>query len=171
MKKRTRKWAFVSQEAARLAGLGLSPREIAERLGVDKSSVTRWMKAGKLERRPPSLAPGATQPKQSPAEWAASVREAYDLDATDDQLVTIAETALALSLDRNVAAHVRMTAAGRFQAIVRQLALVARAADKDAAPEKSPAPSTPEPARAARGPERIIRRPGGDPRKLLMAIK
>jgi plasmid maintenance system antidote protein VapI len=125
--RRTRKWAFVAQEAIRLAALGLAPSEIAKRLGVNKSTVTRWIASGKLTRAAPPRAPDLSpHVHKSPDEWAAAVREAYDLDATDDQLVVLAETALRLSLDLKLTAAVRMTAAGRFQALVKQLALIAR---------------------------------------------
>lgn len=129
--KRTRKWAFVEQEATRLAGLGLASREIAQRLGVAKSTVTRWIAAGKLTRRAPVPLPSGAQ---SPAAWAASVRSDYALDASDSQLVTLAQRALELALDPTVAPPVQLNAAGRFQALVRQLALVTRLADTAPAP-------------------------------------
>lgn len=167
MGKRTRKWSFVAQEATRLAALGQSPREIALRLGVDKSTVTRWMQAGKLTR--PAVAPRShplvAQAGQTPAEWSAAVRKDYDLDATDEQLVALAEGALGLSLDASVAPHVRMNASGRFQAIVRQLSLVTRGAA---------AIAPPAPVSAATQPKRQnprVSRPSGDPRTLLQAVK
>jgi len=156
--KRTRKWAYVEQEAKRLANLGLQPRDIAKRLGVTKT-VNRWMAMGKLERRPSTQAARVAGSGKSPGEWAATVRKDFALDATDEQLVTLAETALAMSLDPSMAAHVRMGAAGRFQAIVRQLALVARKADEQA-PKDEP-----------RAPVVVARRSGADPRALLMAVK
>ena len=171
--RRTRKWAYVAQEATRLVALGLSEREVAKRLGVSKSTVTRWKAAGKLPRtaQAPAAAPseaGGGRPKQTPQEWAAAVREAYDLDATDEQLVSLAELALALSLDATIAAHVRMTAAGRFQAVVRQLALVARGAESE---HQAPASSQPAAAEAPSRKNPMVRRPAGDPRKLLMVVK
>lgn len=162
--KRTRKWAYVAQEAARLATLGLAPKEIAKRLGVNRSSVTRWMAAGKLGGKAPTKPVKPATKRKTPASWAAAVRKDYSLDETDDQLVTLAEQALAMSLDPNTPANVRMTAAGRFQAIVRQLALVARGAES-AAPqgEAQPAPVVetprPEPVRRA------------DPRTLMLVAK
>lgn len=154
--KRTRKWAFVEQEATRLAGLGLAPREIARRLGVAKSTVTRWIASGKLARRDPVPQPTA---QQSPGEWAASVRHDYALDATDAQLVTLAQRALELSLDPTVALPVQLHAAGRFQAIVRQLALVTRLGE--ATTSAPPAPVRPPVPRTDRA----------DPRTLLMVVK
>lgn len=171
--KRTRKWSFVAQEATRLADLGLSALEIGRRLGVNKSTVTRWMAQGKIARTRSTKRAGSsptppegTRPTKSPEDWAKSVREDYALDATDEQLVTLGEEALRLSLNLTVAPHVRMTAAGRFQAIVRQLALVTRGDRQPAQPETPAVPSAPEkPVR------QVVRRSGGDPRKLLMAVK
>lgn len=170
--RRTRKWAFVAQEATRLAELGLSPSEIARRLEVSRSTVTRWKAAGKFPKMGTTAAE-STQPAVStaktPAEWAKAVREAYALDATDEQLVTVAETALALSLDVHVGPSARMTAAGRFQALVRQLGLVARGG------EAHQAPASPGPVAAASPASRknpTVRRPAGDPRAaILRAVK
>jgi len=173
--KRTRKWGFVRQEAARLADLGLAPSLIAKRLGVDKSSVTRWIAAGKLKaptkrtRRfpsPPASGAEVARNPKSPAEWAAAVRAEYQLDATDDQLVTLGESALLLSRDMDAKAHVRLAAAARFQAIAKQLALVARVeAGVEAPPEPVQAPE--QPARPRPVPQRRL---SGDPRALLQVV-
>ena len=159
---RTKKWEFVRQEAQRLAALGLLASEIALRLQVHKSTVGRWIEAGQLTLSKPPLA-NPVRAKQSPEEWAAAVREAYQLDATDEQLVTLAQQALGVSLDPNVSPSVQMTAAGRFQTLVRQLDLPARAA------EQEHADLTKEPERPRNPP--VARRPGFDPRGLLAAAK
>jgi transcriptional regulator with XRE-family HTH domain len=140
--KRTRKWTFVAQEATRLTELGLSPREIAQRLGLSKSTVTRWIAAGKL------IKPAVTaqeQPwdllgSQTAVEWAAIVRKDYALDATDDQLVSLAEAALTAARDPQTDVRLALVAMGRFQAIVKQLALVPRLVveEPDAAAEPAP---------------------------------
>lgn len=159
--KRTRKWAYVAQEAKRLAGLGLSSAEIAERLELSRRTVYRWMKVGKLPDTGRSAPSVGVMPEglsgSSPGEWAAAVRRTYGLDATDDQLVALAETALTTARNPNIAAPLRLSAMGRFQALVKQLALVARAGEE--APAK---PEPPAPARAART---------TDPRIHLMAVK
>ncbi len=162
--RRTRKWAFVAQEAARLAGLGLSPKDIATRLDVNKSTVTRWMATGKLCKSKHESPPPAPR-RQKPIEWAAAVRKGYDLDATDEQLVTLAEAALTVSRDLTVPPQIRLTAAGRFQALVRQLSLVARRADKKTPGETAP-PAAEE---SKKNPP--VRRPTGDPRRFLQAVK
>lgn len=156
----------MAQEARRFADLGLKPLEIATRLGINKSTVTRWMAAGKLTRTtgvvsakvtPPEL----LKPDVTPREWSEAVRREYDLNATDAQLVTLAEGALAVSLDLTVTPQVRMTASGRFQSLVRQLALVARGAEK--------VPDVPNTAPAAVAP-RALRPVGADPRVRLMSV-
>jgi len=163
--RRTRKWSFVAQEAARLAGLGLSPLEIAKRLDVNKSTVTRWMAAGKLTKVARTSPPKPGR-RQKPVEWAAAVRKGYDLDATDEQLVTLAADALEMSKKATVPPQVRLAAAGRFQALVRQLALVARRADK--VPTDAPAPAAVA-AESKKHPP--VKRPAGDPRRFLTAVK
>lgn len=150
-----------------MADLGVSPIEIGKRLNVRRSTVTRWMAAGKLNdtrRKGSRKGPYKPYPHpgkvRSPAEWARTVREAYDLDATDDQLVDLAESSLSVARDENQDARVRLAAAGRFQAIVKQLALVARAAE-----------AAPEPVAAAAVTPSPIRRVGPDPRTRLQAVK
>lgn len=161
--RRTRKWSYVAQEAQRLADLRLSPLEIAKRLEVSKSTVTRWIASGKL-------APGAGGPKvaakvvassegKTPSQWATAVRQAYDLDATDEQLVWQAEETLLMVRDPGTPAALRLQAMGRFQAIVKQLSLVARAAD----------------AKQPEVPKRKVFQPpartGTDPRGILTEVK
>jgi hypothetical protein len=166
--KLTRKWEFVAQEAARLAGLGLSPREIGKRIGVNRSSVTRWIQKGKLEK--PNVAPkpkpeqrAALIVSQNPdaAKWATTVRKDFGLSATDERLVMLGVLALETAHDVNLKANVRMTAAGRFQAIVKQLALTSRGAEAAPVEPEKPEPQRYEP----------VQRTGTDPRKLLMAVK
>ena len=168
--KRTRKWAFVSQEAARLAALGLKPSEIAARLGLNKSTVTRWMAAGKLERHEkpaagsPRVLEGTVWRDQTPAEWAAAVREDYDLSVTDDQLVTLAQNSLVMSRDATVSANLRMTATRTFQGLVRQIGLETRSVVD--VPDVTPKPEAPEEP-ISRPATPLFRKPGTDPRFLL----
>jgi transposase-like protein len=160
--RRTRKWAYVAQEAQRLASVGASPLEIATQLGLNKSTVTRWIKSGRLQR-PEG---GGTLPSagvKTPAEWAAAVREEFQLDATDDQLVSMAEEALTIARG-TAGVHARLAAMGRFQTLTRQLALVSR--HGQLAPAATPEPKAPE---RPRNP--AVTRAGGDPRRLLTAVK
>jgi hypothetical protein len=159
--KRTRKWAFVAQEALRLAALGLSPYAIAKRLDLSPSTVTRWKHAGKLGQPKGKRAKRGKAPTD-PAKWAAEVRQAYALDVTDDELVTLGERALVASYDPLVPLSTQLAAMGRFQAIAKQLNLVARSAEQapPAEPEKKVEP-----------PRRMVRAGGVDPRNVLQAVK
>ncbi len=168
--RRTRKWSFVQQEAQRLADIRLSPLEISRRLGVNKSTVTRWIKAGKLGsvRKPASMAAAklekeAQDGKKTAAQWAAAVRKEYALDVTDDQMVSMAESALLVIRDPTSAPQLRLQAMGRFQAIVKQLALVSKATDTG----KPDAETRPAARRAVNPP---VRRSSVDPRSILSAV-
>lgn len=158
--RRTRKWSYVAQEATRLADLGLTPVEIAKRLEVGRNTVQRWMAAGKLTDTR-QKAKGRSVVPRSAAEWAAAVRATYALDATDEELVTMGEVALRKVHDPRESSQVQLNAMGRYIAIVKQLALVARAAEA----------TTPAPVEEPKKPAARVRRPGVDPRNLLMAVK
>ena len=140
--RRTRKWAYVQQEASRLAELGLAPPEIAARLELNPSTVQRWMQQGKLvDTRGKGKAQVVVPPasgEEAHGAWAVAVRAAYALDATDEELVNLAQAALTLAQDRHYDAPVRLSAMRTFQGLVKQLALVAKL--KDDQPEKPPAP-------------------------------
>lgn len=157
--RRTRKWAYVAQEAGRLAELGLSPKTIAARLSVSHSTVTRWMTVGKLKntrRSRPGEGDVAPVSDRHPVEgWAIAMRQAYALDASDEELVTLGETALRLAYDTREPTATRLTAMARFQAVVKQLNLIARRGDELPAPD-------PEPRKAAPATPRV------DPRRVLI---
>jgi len=143
----------------------LTQTEAAKRLGVNLSTIWRWIKAGKVT--PPrhwhtaSAAGSAGEaaallPGQSPDEWASSVRAGRELSATDHRLVDLATEALIVALDKKTHSSTRLQAMGRFQLLVRQLRLEAGpVADQVPTPTRAPAP----------------RRTGTDPRALLMAVK
>lgn len=163
MMRRTRKWAYVAQEATRLANLGLAPGAIATRLEVQATTVTRWMAAGKLaDTRRGTAAPGrstATVPP-SPNDWGAAVRTTYALNATDEELVQMGEAALRMVHDRHAKPSAQLNAMGRFVAIVKQLALPARAAEAAPAPVEAPKAAPP-----------VRQRVGADPRMVLQVVK
>lgn len=161
--KRTRKWAFVGQEAQRLASLGMSYSEIGRRLGVRQSTVSRWMSSGKLTRTKASGKRQAGIGVKAPAQWAASVRDAYALDATDEQLVTAGQQALELAYNMAETPPTRLNAMGRFQSIVKQLSL--GLSDRRAAQPEA------EAQKPAQAPRSVPVRAGGDPRRLLQAVK
>ena len=126
------------------------------------------MAAGKLpdtRRGAPSKSSGI-RPK-SAAEWAAAVRATFALDATDEELVTMGEAALRIVHDPRETRPVQLNAMGRFLAIVKQLALVAPAADAEveSAPVEVDAAQPPAPA------TRVAARQRTDPRNFLQAVK
>lgn len=134
----------------------------AKALGVDRSTLHRWMEAGKIAR-PRSMPPPANpdDPKfAAPADaasWAEGVTRAYALSATDRELVALAEEALRLAKKPDEAIRSRLAAMAEYRQLVRQLNL-------DAATPAQTQPAT-VPARSP------VRRGGGDPRALLMAVK
>lgn len=168
--RRTRKWSFVAQDAERLAALGLTEREIARRLGVAKSTITRAKARGDLPKVVVSnerLASETVNPpaRLEPAAWAKSVRDEYQLDTTDDALVTLAEAALSLSRDMTATVREQLAGSQRFQAIVRQLNLPGRrlAELADQVPVAVNATRTENPP--------VRRRSTADPRKGMALVK
>jgi len=124
---RTRKWSHVGPAAQRLAALGLSPTAIAGELGLDRSTVQRWMAAGKIEdtrtSRPGDPASPLAAAAELPAlEWAPAIRAAYTLDQTDTKLVDLADLALSVAQNAKELPSIRLAAAGRFQSLVKHLA-------------------------------------------------
>jgi hypothetical protein len=113
----------------------------AQRLGADRRSLSRWVREGKIPplacRRRPRLAvappapdlggaglePPKPQVPLTPEQWAQDIRRRYDLDVTEQQLVTLAAAALALALDPSTTPATALAAAGRYQQLVRQLNL------------------------------------------------
>lgn len=69
-------------------------------------------------------------------EWAAAIRAAYTLDATDAKLVTLADLALSVAQNAAELPSIRLAAAGRFQSLIKQLATRIRstADERPAAP-------------------------------------
>lgn len=148
---RTRRWTHVAQEARRLADLGMTPLQIADRTGVNRSSVQRWMATGKLRDTRRTLPDTAiVTPSSSghsvPMAWGAVMRATYALDASDEQLVQLAERALAFAADATETTARRLSAMTRFQAIVKQLRLVTRQVEDPVAPPvvvEAPPPPVP----------------------------
>lgn len=160
--KRTRKWAFIGQEAQRLFGLGMSLSEIGRQLDVQQSTVSRWVSSGKLTKPKAGkrVASKGTPPK-APAQWAASVRETYALDPTDEQLVTTAQQALEVAYNMAEGPTTRLSAMGRFQSVVKQLAL--------GLSDRKTATETEQVVAVSRVP--MAGRVGSDPRSFLQVVK
>jgi ribosomal protein S14 len=104
--------------------------------------------------------PGRPGKPPGPAQWAKDVRKDYQLDATDEQLVLAGQFALRVANDLTEKAITRLNASGRFQSIVRQLAL-GRSVARERAEKATPVAPAPRPRQV---------RTGGDPRGLLHAV-
>lgn len=159
--KRTRRWEFVKQDAIRLATLGLSDLEIGQRLDLNRATVYRWRKAGKLtvESASPVGRLGVERLDQTPAQWAANVRAEFDLDATDDQILRMAEAVAVIARDPHADAKLRLAAMREFRGAVKQLALVTRATQ----PADAPTPEAPK-----RQTFQAPKRTGTDPRAMFV---
>ena len=99
----------------------------ADALGVNRSSVTRWISSGLVprpggQRASKRKGPVVAGPRQSPAAWARGVRRAYTLTGTEQQLVDLAVSALSLARDETARPADRLAAMSRFQSLTRQLA-------------------------------------------------
>jgi hypothetical protein len=120
VKKRTWRLRALPGDVSGVVSAASSYKAAAAALGVDKSTVFRWVKAGQVP------APGGkhhvTVPPV-PEGWASAIRGAYDLDATETELVRMAETALALAGDLSLKPTDRLAAMARFQRLVVQLDL------------------------------------------------
>ena len=118
--KKTWRLRSMSGEVADVMRSASSLGAVATVLGVNKSTVFRWLRAGKI---PPLGGRRRGRVPLVPENWAASVKRAYDLDATELVLVELAEEALTLARDKNSAPAIRLQAMARFAALVRQLDL------------------------------------------------
>lgn len=156
--KRTHKLKGL-KNVAEVVAASRSLSEAAQKLGVNRSSLHRWMQAGKVPKPEPKtgVAAGA-EPDQDPAEWARLVRDLGELDPTRSMLLDLAVAALKMSRDTDCRPETRLSAMGRYQQLVRQLNLDTGAS----VPAKPVAPAVPT---------RVIARGGGDPRAILMAVK
>jgi len=122
--KKTWRWGSVMGRAADVMRTAPSLSAAAAVLQVDRQTVHRWVKAGKIP--PPG---GGRQPLPrvlevpASAAWGDRIRALYALSVTDLELVPLAETALALARDESLKASERLAAMARFQSLVRQLHL------------------------------------------------
>jgi hypothetical protein len=123
--KRTHKLRGLANVAGIIAAAP-SIQAAARQLGVDRSTVHRWIASGKAPRPSVRLRPslsGGAGPRQSPEAWARVVRRAYALSATESALLDLAVRALAMARDDSAKAETRLAAMGRYQQLVRQLNL------------------------------------------------
>lgn len=126
--KKTWRFGTLQGDAADVMRSASSLGAAATRLGVDKSTVFRWVKSGKVP--PPggrrrAVSTGGNHPpgELSPEGWAASVRNSYALSPTEAELVGMAAVALEMAHDTGARPETRLAAMGRFQRLTRQLDL------------------------------------------------
>jgi transposase-like protein len=130
----------------------------AKRLGVNRSTLHRWIQAGKVQKAAPKTGPAAgAAENQAPEAWAKAVRDMGELDVTQSALLDLAAAALKMARTEEQPS-VRLSAMGRYQQLVRQLNLATERAVPDALPTSARAPMA-------------QRRAGADPRAILMAVK
>lgn len=155
MAKRTHKRGSMGDVAAVVAA-SENLADAARRLGVNRSTVLRWVAKGHAPQ-PGSARPaiGTERALSDPQGWAATVRETFADDPTQLELLTLAEQALKMAKDVTAAPATQLQAMGRFQALVKQLYSAGDAAQTPTVP-----------ARAAG-----VQRPVADPRSILMAVK
>ena len=157
--KKTHKLGALGDVAAVVARAG-STTNAARQLGVNPSTVHRWIKSGKVPV--PAWLAGRADPvvgapsDQAPGEWAAWVRATFPLDQTGETLLELAASALQMA--RNEAPPLRLAAMARYQQLVKQLNL-----QDPAIQAGRSAPPAPRPPRTARL--------EGDPRAFLLAVK
>ncbi len=89
---------------------------------LKRGSVPRSGRPAKTTPKKPAASAKASAP-WSPDSWAQWVRRRYELDASEDVLLELAVDALRISRDEGQDARVRLSAAGRFQSLLRQLGL------------------------------------------------
>jgi hypothetical protein len=124
-------WKFRSLSGNAAVVMATSPTvtAAAKRLGVDRVTVHRWIKAGRIaapsgRKRGPAPSgdvPTSLELPQSPEEWARWARETFVLTGTELALVALAELALTIAWDKTQKSEVRLSAAGRYQRLVQQL--------------------------------------------------
>ncbi len=91
---------------------------------LKRGSVPRSGRPAKAPPKKRAASAKASAPR-SPESWARWVRRRYELDASEDVLLSLAVDALRLSREEGQDARVRLQAAGRFQSLLRQLGLEA----------------------------------------------
>jgi hypothetical protein len=124
MHKQTHKLASLAGDAAAVIARSPSLAEAARRLGVNRSTVHRWIASGKMLRPEKSRRQPAASaiPRQSPGSWGEWARQTFDLSVCEQALVELGEQALMLAQDQAETPAVRLSAIGRFQQLTRQLA-------------------------------------------------
>ena len=115
--KRTHKLKALG-DVAEIVGFARTRVEAAEQLGVNRSTLHRWIAAGKVPE-PGSARPkgegAAVQPGQSPEEWLKAAQSRREFSATELQLLDLARAALVLAY-QSEDEKTRLSAMNRFMA-------------------------------------------------------
>jgi hypothetical protein len=115
--------SFQNQEAGWMAGV--KGRSGGARVGAGRKPLSLALHRlhGTTSRaRGPVVVPTAGSGEAVPAaSWAADVRARYELNATEQQLLALADTALTIAHDGSHPASARLAAMGRFQALLVDL--------------------------------------------------
>jgi hypothetical protein len=124
-----RKLDRMQREAAAAVAEARTLGEAARRLGVNRSTVSRWVKAGKLTRPGREPRPDATVPATPPVSGAeagafeAWARARYVLSRTEQELVRLADAALVLAHGPAETTAGRLAAMREFRNLVTALNL------------------------------------------------
>ena len=130
--KKTWRLATMKNEAFSSVSSARSVAAAARDLGVNRSTVHRWIQSGKIPKlgkarprtaRPSTALCASVAAPQTPAAWALDLEAKYSLSATEAQLLAPAVLARTMADDAALAPAVRLQAAGRFAALVKQLNL------------------------------------------------
>ncbi|HEY0875203.1 MAG TPA: MerR family DNA-binding transcriptional regulator [Vicinamibacterales bacterium] len=126
MHKRTHKLRALRADARQILASSRSIAEASRRLGVNRSTVHRWIEAGKLPR-PAGSAKTPTRagsvPASDGASFAAWARDTFELTRAEHELVGLAQQALDLAHDPTATAATRLQAMAQFRACLRDLRL------------------------------------------------
>ena len=102
MTKRTWRFRALGVDVKAVMASSSSLGEAAKALGVNKATVFRWVKAGKVPA-PGRPAPAAASSVPLVSEgWAASMGAAYVFNATEDTYIDLADAALTMARDTSL---------------------------------------------------------------------
>ena len=121
MNKRTWRFRALGIDVGAVMASAPSYEAAAKACGVNKSTIFRWVKSGRVPA-PGRPAPAAASSVPLVSEgWAAAMRAAYVFNATEDTYIDLADEALTMARDRSMKPADRLAAMGRFSALVRQI--------------------------------------------------
>lgn len=141
--------------------------DAAKKLGVARSSLHRWLNAGKVgkarEKKSDSeRVAGVGEVPDWASKWARGVLEDYSLSPTEVETLRMADEAREIAYSKEASILERMRGQAEFSKRVKDLGLYAGRPDDKKKPDTSSAPKLTVVKRAA---------PASDPRLALMAVK